>query len=253
MTETVVIVPARWASTRFPGKVLHPLAGRPMLAWVVEVARASGLGPVVVASEAPPVLEAARALGVEAVPTAATHSCGSERVAEAVRLLGLDPETLIVNLQGDEPLMPPAYLRLAVARLACEPDWGMATPAAPLVAAAEYRSPHVVKVVTDLRGRALYFSRAPVPWTRDAEGARPPPGGALRHLGIYAYRAEALAVWEESPPAPLEEAEKLEQLRALWAGVTIGVVPVAEPPPGPAVDTPEDALRVEAVLAARQA
>ena len=253
MTETVVIVPARWASTRFPGKVLHPLAGRPMLAWVVEVARASGLGPVVVASEAPPVLEAARALGVEAVPTAATHSCGSERVAEAVRLLGLDPETLIVNLQGDEPLMPPAYLRLTVARLACEPDWGMATPAAPLAAAAEYRSPHVVKVVTDLRGRALYFSRAPVPWTRDAEGARPPPGGALRHLGIYAYRAEALAVWEESPPAPLEEAEKLEQLRALWAGVTIGVVPVAEPPPGPAVDTPEDALRVEAVLAARQA
>jgi 3-deoxy-manno-octulosonate cytidylyltransferase (CMP-KDO synthetase) len=220
---------------------------------VVEVARASGLGPVVVASEAPPVLEAARALGVEAVPTAATHSCGSERVAEAVRLLGLDPETLIVNLQGDEPLMPPAYLRLAVARLACEPDWGMATPAAPLVAAAEYRSPHVVKVVTDLRGRALYFSRAPVPWTRDAEGARPPPGGALRHLGLYAYRAEALAVWEESPPAPLEEAEKLEQLRALWAGVTIGVVPVAEPPPGPAVDTPEDALRVEAVLAARRA
>lgn len=253
MTETVVIVPARWASTRFPGKVLHPLAGRPMLAWVVEVAQASGLGPVVVASEAPPVLEAARALGVEAVPTAATHGCGSERVAEAVRLLGLDPETLIVNLQGDEPLMPPAYLRLTVARLACEPDWGMATPAAPLAAAAEYRSPHVVKVVTDLRGRALYFSRAPVPWTRDAEGARPPPGGALRHLGLYAYRAEALAVWEENPPAPPEEAEKLEQLRALWAGVAIGVVPVAEPPPGPAVDTPEDALRVEAVLAARRA
>jgi 3-deoxy-manno-octulosonate cytidylyltransferase (CMP-KDO synthetase) len=251
VTEAVVVVPARWASTRFPGKVLHPLAGRPMLAWVVEAARSSGVGPVVVASEAPPVLEAARALGVEAVPTAPTHGCGSERVAEAVRRLGLGPETLVVNLQGDEPLMPPEYLRLVVERLAQEPDWGMATPAAPLHDASEYRSPHVVKVVTDLRARALYFSRAPIPWTRDAAGARPPPGGALRHLGLYAYRAEALGVWEESPPAPAEEAEKLEQLRALWAGVAIGVVPVPEPPSGPAVDTPEDAARVESVLASR--
>ncbi len=251
MTEAVVVVPARWASTRFPGKVLHPLAGRPMLAWVVEAARASGVGPVAVASESSRVLELARSLGVEAVPTAATHTCGSERVAEAVRRLGLGAESFVVNLQGDEPLMPPAYLRLVVERLAREPDWGMATPAAPLHQAEEYRNPHVVKAVTDARGRALYFSRAPVPWNRDAEGTRPPAGGTLRHLGLYAYRAETLAVWEESPLSPAEEAEKLEQLRALWAGVVIGVVSVPEPPPGPAVDTLEDAALVEAVLVAR--
>lgn len=222
-----------------------------MLAWVIDVARASGVGPVAVASEADHVLEEARRLGVEAVKTSARHSTGSERVAEAVRLLAPNPETLIVNLQGDEPLMPPGILLACVRALELEPSWAMATPAVALHDAADYRNHNVVKVVTDLKGTASYFSRAPIPWNRDAGGERPPPAGALRHLGLYVYRPEALFVWAETPPAPAEEAEKLEQLRALWAGLTVGVVTVTETPPGPAVDTPDDARRVEAILSAR--
>jgi 3-deoxy-manno-octulosonate cytidylyltransferase (CMP-KDO synthetase) len=246
-----VVIPARFDSARLPGKVLLPIAGRPMLHWVCERALASGATQVIVATDDERVRAAAAAAGVECVMTAATLQSGTDRIAEVARHLNWPATDLIVNLQGDEPLMPPALIG-QVARLLHEhPDADIATLAAPVRSAAEFLDPNAVKVVLGQDGRALLFSRAPIPW--DREGARDGvPGaesfrGALRHIGLYAYRVHALLRLSQWPPAPLELREKLEQLRALAQGMQIRVAMASEPP-GPDVNTPADLDRIRSLL-----
>lgn len=248
-TEFHVVIPARYASERLPGKALAEIAGRPMIAHVWERARASGAASVVIATDSDRVLEAARRIGAEALLTREDHASGTDRIAEVAELRGWDEGTVVVNLQGDEPLMPPALIDRTAALLAagaCD----IATLAVPIHDPGEFHDPNVVKVVVDASGEALYFSRAPIPWPRDA--AEPPsrsaPHHALRHLGIYAYRCGALVRLVAAPPAELELTERLEQLRALHLGLRIRVGVAAEPPP-PGVDTVADLERVRRILA----
>jgi 3-deoxy-manno-octulosonate cytidylyltransferase (CMP-KDO synthetase) len=250
----VAIVPARLASTRLPRKPLADLAGEPMVVRVARRAAASGASLVVVATDSDEVLAACECFGVAAVRTRADHPTGTDRLAEAVDTLQLADEAIVVNLQGDEPLLPPQVVTRVAGLLAQRPDCAMATAAHPLADAAEFFDPNVVKVVTDAGGRALLFSRAPIPWARDAFAAardRLPEGlPAWRHVGLYAYRAGFLRRFPGLPRAPIEEQENLEQLRALWHGFGIAVLPLAEPLP-PGVDTPEDLQKVRALLAGR--
>jgi 3-deoxy-manno-octulosonate cytidylyltransferase (CMP-KDO synthetase) len=250
----VAIVPARLASTRLPRKPLADLAGEPMVVRVARRAAASGASLVVVATDSDEVLAACECFGVAAVRTRADHPTGTARLAEAVDTLQLADEAIVVNLQGDEPLLPPQVVTRVAGLLAQRPDCAMATAAHPLADAAEFFDPNVVKVVTDAGGRALLFSRAPIPWARDAFAAardRLPEGlPAWRHVGLYAYRAGFLRRFPGLPRAPIEEQEHLEQLRALWHGFGIAVLPLAEPLP-PGVDTPEDLQKVRALLAGR--
>jgi 3-deoxy-manno-octulosonate cytidylyltransferase (CMP-KDO synthetase) len=250
----VAIVPARLASTRLPRKPLADLAGEPMVVRVARRAAASGASLVVVATDSDEVLAACQCFGVAAVRTRADHPTGTDRLAEAVDTLQLADEAIVVNLQGDEPLLPPQVVTRVAGLLAQRPDCAMATAAHPLADAAEFFDPNVVKVVTDAGGRALLFSRAPIPWARDAFAAardRLPEGlPAWRHVGLYAYRAGFLRRFPGLPRAPIEEQENLEQLRALWHGFGIAVLPLAEPLP-PGVDTPEDLQKVRALLAGR--
>jgi 3-deoxy-manno-octulosonate cytidylyltransferase (CMP-KDO synthetase) len=247
-----VVIPARLGSTRLPRKVLRPLAGKPLLQWVWEAARASGAEEVIVATDAAEVLEACRVFGADARLTDAAHQSGTDRIDQIAREAGWADDTLVVNLQGDEPLMPPALVRQGAALLAGDAGADIATLCHPLQAREEWLNPNVVKLTMDARGYALYFSRAPIPFKR--EGTQPesslPAGLAFRHIGLYVYRVGALRRFSALPPAPLEQCELLEQLRALTHGLRIKVG-VSEVPPPRGVDTEDDLAAVAALLAAR--
>jgi 3-deoxy-manno-octulosonate cytidylyltransferase (CMP-KDO synthetase) len=252
VTSFVVIVPARLASTRLPRKPLADIGGVPMVVRVARGATASGAAQVVVAADSREIVDACSAHGVEALLTRVDHATGTDRLAEAVGRLGLADDAIVVNVQGDEPLMPAAVVRRVADTLADRTDCAIATACHPLHDATEFFNPNVVKVVTDATGRALYFSRAPIPWARDAFSVhrdRLPPGlPARRHIGLYAYRAGFLRRFPELPPAPLEQYECLEQLRALAHGFGIAVLELPEALP-PGVDTAEDLERVRALIA----
>lgn len=245
-----VLIPARLASTRLPNKPLADIEGLPMIVRVARRAALSGAARVVVASDAPQVLAACQAHGVAGVLTRAEHASGSDRLAEACEKLGLDGRDVVVNVQGDEPLIAPAMIDACAATLAAQPDCVMATVAHALEDPAEFANPNVVKLVADARGTALYFSRAPIPWWRDGATGAPRPGSALRHVGLYAYHAGFLRRFPTLQASPLEQIESLEQLRVLWHGERIAVHVSAERP-GPGVDTPEDLERVRALVRAQ--
>ena len=242
-----IVVPARYASTRLPGKALLPLAGRPMIQWVVERARRSNAREIVVATDDERIAQAARAIGADVQLTAATHASGSDRIAEVARLRGWGAADIVVNLQGDEPLMPPALLDQVAALLLHYPDAHIATLAVPLQSEMALMDPNVVKVVTDHQQRALYFSRAPIPFGRDRSADAVAVG--RRHLGLYAYRVQALQQLAVTPPSALERLEALEQLRALERGMDIRVAQ-AQQVPGGDVNTQADVAHVEALLLA---
>jgi 3-deoxy-manno-octulosonate cytidylyltransferase (CMP-KDO synthetase) len=247
----IVAIPARYGSTRLPGKPLLALAGEPMIVHVARRARAAGAADVVVATDDARIEAALAGSGVRVVLTGAEHASGSDRQAEVAERLGWADDAIVVNLQGDEPLAPASGIRAVAAALA-EDAAPMATLATPLQSAEELFDPNCVKLVRDLAGRALYFSRAPVPWPRDAfqhDRTRLPPGlPFLRHIGIYAYRAGFLRRYAQLPRTPLEQLESLEQLRALEHGHAIAVRIAPESFP-PGVDTAEDLLRAERLLA----
>mgnify|MGYP001091558046 FL=1 len=256
-----VLIPARYASTRLPGKPLADIAGKPMVVRVAENARASGAARVVVATDDARIADAARAHGVDACLTRSDHPTGTDRLAEAAVALGLADDAIVVNVQGDEPLLAPALVARMAALLASRPDAAIATACHPIHDAAEAFNPNVVKVVLDRAGFALYFSRATIPWARDAfaavradgqPGRMPEDLPIYRHYGLYAYRAGFLRRFPTLAPAPIERFEALEQLRALWHGERI-VVEVTEGTPAPGVDTPEDLERVRALYRARHA
>jgi 3-deoxy-manno-octulosonate cytidylyltransferase (CMP-KDO synthetase) len=242
------VIPARWGSTRFPGKMLAPLCGKPLVQWVWEAARkARRLDAVLVATEDDRVCEAVRRFGGEAVLTRADHPSGTDRVAEAVAGRGAE---VVINIQGDEPLLDPAVIDRLAGGLADDASWDMATAAAPLAPGEDLRSPMIVKVVFAADGRALYFSRAVIPHVRDdGSGARAAGSLYWRHIGIYAYRRGFLEKLVAAPPCALELAEKLEQLRVLHLGGRMKVIPVRHA--GLAVDVPGDVPRVEAAIRAR--
>ncbi|HSN01345.1 MAG TPA: 3-deoxy-manno-octulosonate cytidylyltransferase [Rudaea sp.] len=246
----LVAIPARYASTRLPGKPLRPIAGEPMILRVAQRALAAGAADVVVATDDARIADALREAPVRVVMTRADHASGSDRLAECAQQLGWADDAIVVNLQGDEPLAPPAGIR-AVAECLASASAPMATLATPIHAAPELFDPNCVKVVIGLDGHALYFSRAPLPWARDAfartRKVLPPEHAFLRHIGIYAYRAGFLRAFAGLAPTPAERAESLEQLRALEHGHRIAVRLAPEPFPA-GVDTPEDLARVEAVL-----
>ena len=248
-----VLIPARLASSRLPDKPLADIAGLPMVVRVAHAAGLSGAARVVVAGDDATIVAACQAHGTEAVLTRVDHASGSDRLAEACVLLGLDGDDLVVNVQGDEPLIAPAMIDACARLLQERPDCVMATVAHEIDDLAEFSNPNVVKVVLDAAGRALYFSRAPIAWWRDgfANGIHqlPTQPAALRHVGLYAYRAAFLRRFPTLPVAPLETLESLEQLRVLWHGERIAVHVSAERP-GPGVDTAEDLARVRAIFVA---
>ncbi len=253
MPGFVVIVPARLASTRLPRKPLADVGGLPLVVRVARRAAQSRAERVIVAADSEEIAAACAAHGVQAVLTSPAHATGTDRLAEAARHLSLPDDAIVVNVQGDEPLIPRAVIDAVAALLAAQPDCAIATAAHPLADATEFFSPNVVKVVTDARGRALLFSRAPIPWSRDAFAHRrdqlPEGLPALRHVGLYAYRAAFLRAYAQLAPAPIEAHESLEQLRALWHGHPIAVLRLDAPLP-PGVDTPEDLAHVRALIAA---
>ncbi len=241
-----VAIPARYASTRFPGKPLAPIAGRTMLEHVWRRACEAGAEEVVVATDDERIAAVADGFGAAVCMTRADHPSGTDRLAEVAQARGWSDDAIVVNLQGDEPLMPPIVLRQVAQDLATYPDAALATLAVPLAEEGERAEANIVKVVTDRVGYALYFSRAPIPYPRTSDGA-----DAHRHLGIYAYRAGFLRRFSGLEPAPIERAEQLEQLRALWHGHRIHVAEAAAVPAA-GVDDPGDVARVEAALQAGQ-
>lgn len=240
-----VVIPARFASTRLPGKVLRDVAGEPMLAHVHRRAQESGADNVCVATDDRRVLEAAVAMGADTEMTDPAHASGSDRMAELAARRGWDNNRIVVNLQGDEPLMPGALIAQVAQALMTDTEADIATACVPLEGVMEYRDSNVVKVVRNYQGRGLYFSRAPIPHHRDSDGST--DIGGWRHLGIYAYRVGALKKFAAAQPSELEQAERLEQLRALALGLHIQVVEAAELP-GPGVDTESDLGNVTAIL-----
>jgi len=251
-----VIIPARYGSTRLPGKPLLEIAGKPMIQHVHQRAVDSGAERVVVATDDGRVLEVARGFGAEACLTSADHASGTDRLAETAALLGLAEASIIVNLQGDEPQMPSALIRQAARLLEEDGEAAMATLCARIDDASVLFDPHTVKVVMDARGYAIYFSRAPIPWARDAFAEERPahsvglPAGIgfFRHIGLYAYRAGALRRFADLGPSPLERAECLEQLRALEQGWRIRVAEALSLP-GQGVDTAADLARLRESMA----
>lgn len=234
MTTAAVVIPARFASTRLPGKPLLNATGKFLVQHVYERAVEAAVGPVFVATDDPRIFDAVQSFGGRAVMTRADHPSGTDRIAEVAS--GLDAD-IIVNLQGDEPQFDPAGVQLLLKMLADDPGAGMSTLATPVKSLADFHSPNVVKAVRADTGRALYFSRSPIPFVRDAEPVIP-SDQFLHHLGVYAYRRDVLLKLAATPPHPLEVSEKLEQLRALACGIhiQIGVIPTAHR----GVDTPED-------------
>ena len=248
--SAIAIIPARFHSTRLPGKALALIGGRPMVCHVAERTRcARGLARVIVATDDRRIAQAVAATGAEAVLTLADHPSGTDRLAEVAR--GLEA-ALVVNVQGDLPLLDPAMIEGLLARMTAEPALPMATLAAPLRDEAEWRSPHVVKVVVGAGGRALYFSRSPIPFDRDGRRAAGEPFG-WRHIGMYAYRRDVLLRLAALPPSPLEQREQLEQLRALEHGIAIGVVEWTATEPLIEVDTEADLERARGALDGRGA
>ncbi|MDR2113153.1 MAG: 3-deoxy-manno-octulosonate cytidylyltransferase [Candidatus Accumulibacter sp.] len=245
------VVPARYASTRLPGKPLLDLGGAPMVARVAERARLSGAEEVWIATDHPEVVRAAQARGLSVLLTRADHPTGTDRLAEVVERLGWSDDTIVVNVQGDEPLIDPELIARAARRLA-ESGADIATVAHPLDRPADFFAPNVVKVVCKENGDAMYFSRAPIPYARDhfARQKDTLPDGfpAYRHVGLYAYRAAFLRAYTRLAPSPAERCEALEQLRALWHGYRINVL-VSSHLPMPGVDTPEEATRMQAWFA----
>ena len=248
--DFVVAIPARYAASRLPGKPLRLLGGEPLVVHVARRALAAGAGEVWVATDDERIRDALESTEVRVAMTSPAHASGSDRLAECADIAGWSDDTLVVNLQGDEPFAPPAGIR-AVADALADTGADMATLAVPITDAGTLFDPNAVKLVRAANGDALYFSRAPIPWHRDAfaqSRAAMPPGEWLRHIGIYAYRASFLRRFSAMPPGRLEQVESLEQLRVLEAGFRIAVALTPEPFP-PGVDTPEDLVRAEATLA----
>ena len=247
-----VIIPARMQSSRLPGKPLLDIAGRPMIRHVYDQALEAGAEQVIIATDDEAIRSAAEDFGARVVMTASSHRSGTERLAEVVEKLAIDADQVIVNLQGDEPLVPPALIKQVAAALSSHATAQMATLCYRIHTAAELFDPHVVKVITDKEGFALYFSRAAIPWDRDAFAVTleelPPRSEHYRHIGLYAYRAGFLPDYVSWPPSPLEEMESLEQLRVLYHGVRIFVAE-AGAMPGHGVDTAEDLERVRGIIA----
>lgn len=249
-----VVIPARYASTRLPGKPLLAIAGKPMVAHVCEKAQQAGAEEIVVATDDDRILQAVSGLGVRAVMTRPDHQSGTERIAEVVEQCGWEVHEIIVNVQGDEPLIPPEYIKDLANVLFAQQEAGIATLAAKIIDQEEIFNPNAVKVVLNKDDYALYFSRAPIPWDRDGfAGQTKQPSGKmpyLRHIGMYAYRAGFLKRYCGWQPSVLESVESLEQLRILWHGEAIKVK-VVEKTPAAGVDTMEDFVRVEHLLQAQ--
>ena len=250
----MVVIPARYASVRLPGKPLLDIAGKPMLAHVHDRATESGVGPVIVASDDKRIAAAMDAYGADVVLTSDRHRSGTDRIAEVVAVRGLDAATVVVNVQGDEPLLPPALIEQVAENLSRREEFAVATLCTVIDRAGDIFDPDVVKVVFDGTGRAAYFSRAPIPYCRghfeSPAGTVPATAGHYRHIGLYAYRAEFLTRFASLDPAPCEVAESLEQLRAIHHGYPVHVE-TARVPPGPGVDTTADLARVRATFAQR--
>ena len=251
MSAFKVVIPARYASTRLPGKPLLDIGGLPMVVRVAEVAQASGAEEVCVATDHPAIAEAVARSGYVAVMTRADHPSGTDRIAEVAQLRGWKEDAIVVNVQGDEPLIDPQMIREVARSLADHPAAAIATAAHPLHDTATMMNPNVVKVVLDKESYALYFSRAPIPYARDAYAAQqamPKQLPAYRHIGIYGYRTSFLSAYASLPPAGIETFEALEQLRALWHGYRISVA-ITAAAPASGVDTPEDLQRVREIFA----
>lgn len=253
-----VLIPARMASTRLPDKPLADIHGQPMVVRVAERVRLSGARTCTVATDDMRIVRACEAAGVQAVLTRSDHPSGSDRLAEACEHLKLSDDDIVVNVQGDEPLIDPSLVQAAADLLHERTDCVMSTAAHPMLELAEFHNPNMVKVVLDRASRALYFSRSPMPWWRDgtlaagsALPAMPQQPRPLRHIGLYGYRVGFLKRFPLLEPAPLETCESLEQLRVLWHGERIAVH-VTDTPPGPGVDTPADLERVRQLWASAQ-
>ena len=244
--DFLVVIPARLGSTRLPRKPLADIGGKPMVIRVAERAKQSLAHSVVVATDSPEIQAACDEHRIECLLTSADHPTGTDRIAEVAQLLKLPNSALIVNVQGDEPLIPPELINQVAITLAEHEQCAISTVAVPIRDIAEINNPNVVKVVLNRSGEALYFSRASIPFVRDPQGSQKTEH--LRHLGIYAYRADFLQAYTRLEPAPPEQAEALEQLRALWNGYRIAVHTAPEAPPA-GVDTPEDLERVRQILA----
>lgn len=252
MSFTRVVIPARFASMRLPGKPLASIGGRPMIQWVWERARQSGADEVLIATDHESVAAACAGFGAEVCMTAHTHASGTDRIAEVAARQGWAEDDIVVNVQGDEPFLPPALVRQVAELLTLHPEADVGTLGTPIHSLEEYLDPNVVKLVTRADGAALYFSRGPIPWHRDGApaglGSQRLYEGAMRHLGLYSYRVGALQRLAAAAPCRLEETERLEQLRALWLGMRIQVDAALEVPPG-GVDTPADLERLNRLLA----
>jgi len=244
-----VIIPARFGSTRLPGKPLLEIGDRPLIQWVWRSALDSGAASVLIATDDERIRAAALKFGADCVMTSPHHVSGTDRIAESVRARGLPADAIVVNLQGDEPLMPAEVIARVAQGLRDVAGAEISTAAAPIRSLREFLDPNCVKALRDPDGRALYFSRAPVPWPRDSIAAERPASfvGAWRHIGIYAYRVRSLLQFAAWPPTPLETTEKLEQLRALEHGMHVHVVNLPDSPPA-GVDTREDLERARASL-----
>ena len=261
MAKFHIIIPARMASSRLPGKMLADLGGAPLVVRTAQQAALAGATSVTIAADDGAIILAAKAHGFACVLTDTSHPTGTDRLAQAAALLGLPQDAIVVNVQGDEPLIDPEIIHAVAATLAAQPDCAMATAAHPIQAQADIFSPNVVKVVCNAAGQALYFSRAPIPYARDGYAQSPAgqmaaqfapnaaPPATLRHIGIYAYRVSFLQAYPALSASPLEAAESLEQLRALWHGYNIAVLPWAHALAG-GVDTAADLARVRAQFVA---
>jgi 3-deoxy-manno-octulosonate cytidylyltransferase (CMP-KDO synthetase) len=247
-----VVIPARFASTRLPGKPLLEIAGKPMVIRVAEQAAKSGAQQIIIATDHQPIVATAQQHGYEACMTRADHVSGTDRIAEVASQLGWADETIVVNVQGDEPLIPPQLIHTVAKHLHDHPECAIATACHPIHDEASMRNPNIVKAVIDKHGNALYFSRAPIPYPRDAfatSASIPNELPILRHIGIYAYRASFLRIYGQLTPAVIEQAESLEQLRALWHGYRIGIAITQDAPPS-GVDTEADLQNARALFAA---
>lgn len=248
-----VVIPARYASTRLPGKPLLDIAGKPMIQRVYEQALKSEANRIIIATDDQRIAEAAQSFGAEVCITSAEHPSGTDRLQEVATQLGFYADDIIVNVQGDEPLIPPRLINQVAHNLAADPTAGISTLCEQITEVDAVHNPNVVKVVTDTNGYALYFSRATIAWARDsfAENLQQlPPSPLYRHIGLYGYRVKMLNDFVRWAPAPIEQAEQLEQLRALWNGVRIHVAVADEVHPA-GVDTPEDLQRVSKLLEAQ--
>lgn len=247
MSEYVVVIPARMASERLPGKPLRAIGDKPMIAWVHAQARKSHAGEVIVATDSPEIEQACQRLGAEVEMTAPTHASGTDRIAEVAARRGWPDDKIVINVQGDEPLIPPSLIDQVAGLLERDPAAGMATLMTPVADLAEFRDPNSAKVVTDAAGAALYFSRAPIPASRDGSL----PAAARRHIGLYGYRVGCLKRLAAAPVSPLEQVERLEQLRALWLGQRIAIADAVETPPR-GVDTEADLEIVRNLVSQRR-